>query len=480
VGDAGADSRGGRRLSLPSRLGGALATGGGTWLLRPEQKTLKAEIQRENVQLAVFNICRRLGKTFTIVLYCTEQADRERQNIRYGCAFLTDLEEFVLPAFETIISFMPPERRPKYHQGKKTWRFPNGSKIKLVGLDKNPNGLRGNAISKIVIDEAAYVQNLRRIYRNVIVPATAKQRGIKVIVISSAPEDPEHYFVELMQKAQTQANGYYAELTIDAISDLDPAEKKRLLDEVGGEQSDTAQREFYCKIIIDAALALCREFDEKRHVRPLAAPKHCYFWVSGDTGGIRDKTVCHLVTFDFERAKVQFLDERAFDAETPTSTWVRSVREMEGGTWDEEKRRVIGGRKVSRHVDAPGQTQVDLMAEHGFASALPRKDELDATVNQVRTAFQRGQVEVDPKCKLLILTLKTGTLNKQRTDLARTEALGHMDAFMSAAYGLRHANKSNPFPAYGDAQPHTHYIDDSKPPLKKSARSLKRLLKGPE
>lgn len=451
----------------------------GTWMLRPEQVKLKSGLEREDVQLAVFNICRRLGKTFVAVLYSVEEAERKKQNIRYGCAFLTDLEEFVLPAFDIILEMMPPESRPFYRQARKVWSFKNGSRIKLVGLDKNPNGLRGNAINKIIVDEAGFVRNLRRIYINVIVPATAKQSGIKVIFLSSAPEDPEHYFVELMQKAQTQANGFYAELTIDEISDLSPAERKRLLDEVGGEDSDVAQREFFCKIIIDASIALCKEFDEAKVVRPLTAPKYCKFWLAGDVGGVRDRTVFHLLTYDFERAKVMFLDEREFPNETGTTVWVKAVREMEGATADPATGKMVGGRKLSRHVDCPGQLQVDLMADHGFACSLPRKDELDATIAQVRTAFIKGQVEIDPKCRLLILTLKLGTLNKKRTDLARTEALGHMDAFMSGAYGIRHANKSNPFPPYDGANHYTHYIDPTHKPLSPTASNLRGLFKGP-
>lgn len=437
-----------------------------SWLLRPEQRQLKDQLDSVSVQLAVFNISRRFGKTFTLVTWALEQAQKSRQKIRYGCAFLTDLEEFVLPAFEQILETCPAELRPRYHSGKKVWRFPNGSTIKLVGLDKNPNGLRGNGIAKIIIDEAGYVANLRRIYVNVIVPATAKQKGIKLIFLSTPPETPDHYFVDLIQKAQSQDNGFYAELTIDAISDLDPAERKRLLDEVGGEASVEAQREFFCKVIIDPRIALCPEFSEALVVRPVVLPERCKFWVGGDTGGIRDKTVLLLMTYDFQRAKVLVLDERHFPCTTATEVWVPEVKAMEAD------------RKVGRFVDCHGQTHVDLMSTHKYPVVVPRKDELEATVNQVRTAITRGQVEIDPKCQLLILTLKLGTLNKQRTDLNRTEALGHMDAFMALAYGLRHADKSNPFPLFGDAKPHSHYIDTTKT-ASSTGKALRSLFKGP-
>ena len=330
------------------------------WKLRPEQKKLKAGLETQSVQLAVYNISRRLGKTFTLVLYCLEQCLRQRQKIRYGCAFLTDLEEFVLPAFEQILLDCPPALRPAYTRTRKVWTFKNGSEIKLIGLDKSPQGLRGNAIAKIIIDEAGFVSHLKYIYTSVIVPATARQKDIKVVFMSTPPPTPDHYFVELITKASTQANGDYVCLTIDDISDLHPDERKRLLDEVGGEHSIEAQREFFCRIIVDSTLALAPEFKRELHVTALTAPPLTKYWISGDTAGLRDKDVFHLWCYDFKRAKLLCLDERSFPLNTPTTEIVKEVRLMEGTT------------KPVRWIDAPGRTQIDLMALN-FPAQLPAK-----------------------------------------------------------------------------------------------------------
>ena len=125
--------------------------------LRPEQKTLRTKIYDALVQLIVFNISRRWGKTYVLCLYAIEQAIRKKQKIRYGAALRDDLEEFVIPSFEQILEDCPESLKPRYIRSRKTWVFPNGSEIKLVGLDKNPNGLRGNAINIIIIDEAGFV-----------------------------------------------------------------------------------------------------------------------------------------------------------------------------------------------------------------------------------------------------------------------------------------------------------------------------------
>jgi hypothetical protein len=436
-----------------------------SWKLRPEQLKLKSGLEAQAVQLAVYNISRRLGKTFTLVAYAIEQAIQTKQKIRFACAFLTDLEEFILPAFETILLDCPDNLRPVYTRSRKTWMFRNKSEIKLVGLDKSPQGLRGNAIAKIIIDEAGFVRNLKHIYTSVIVPATAKQKDIKVIFLSTPPPTPDHYFIALIAKAQTQENGHYVCLTIDDISDLHPDERKRLLDEVGGEHSIEAQREFFCKLIIDSTLALAPEFDRDKHVKHVTIPSYAKWWTSGDTAGLRDKDVFHLWCYDFRRAKLLCVDERSFPLNTPTTIIISEVLKMEGQ------------HKPVRYVDAAGRTQIDMMAS-GFASALPRKDELHATINQVRLALTNCTVEIDPRCTLLIATLEAGTLNNNRTDLARTEALGHMDAFMSFAYGLRHADTRNPFPLHDGRRPIDVYVpsywqDDRNT----SAQALKSIFK---
>ncbi len=408
-----------------------------SWKLRPEQRLLKTELEHAHIQLGVFNIARRFGKTYTLVTYCLEQAMRSTQKIRYGTAFLTDLEEFVLPAFYLILEDCPAKLRPKYHMSRKAWLFPNGSEIKLVGIDRHPNSLRGNAINIIVIDEAGFVQNLKHIYTSVIIPATAKQKNIKVVFISTPPESPDHYFVELIQKSQTQANGYYACLTIDDISDMPPEERHRLLEEIGGEHSTTAQREFFCKIIVDATRAVCPEFDEARHVVTATLPQFYMTWIAGDLGGVQDKTVAHLCAYDFERGKVLFLAESAHSNQTPTSAIVVGFKALEAAAKVPPTR---------RHFDGSGQTLTDLRVDYNYLSSLPDKEDFDAGLNMLRVALIKDKVEIDPSCKLLIMTLKMGMLNKQRTDYMRTEALGHCDAVASAIYAYRHRLTENPFP----------------------------------
>lgn len=391
------------------------------WKLRPEQRELKDKIEHSSTQLVVGNISRRWGKSFTLVLYCIEQAIKKRQKIRYGAAFKSDLEEFILPAFEIILADCPLSLRPTYMASKQVWKFPGGSQIKLVGLDKNRNGLRGNAINIIVIDEAGFVAHLQYQYTSVIIPATMKQTNIKILIFSTPPESPEHYFVKLIDKAQAQDNAVYMEMTIDTISDLTPEERKRQLDEVGGEESPTAQREFFCRIIVDATRAVAPSFSEKIHVKEYDPP-HVKWMIFGDTGA-RDKTVFLKVGYDHEHGLIVFRDEYSPPNRTPTSGIVEGFRKKFPD-------------QMPLTLDATEQLRIDYGAL-GLPSMAVMKDEFEAGLLLLNNSFFKNQVVIHPDCDLLIRTLKGGLLNKQRTDFERTESLGHCDAAAAAIYALR-------------------------------------------
>lgn len=398
-----------------------------SWKLRPEQVEVKKEIEKSSNQLVVGNISRRWGKSFELVLYCIEQAIKKRQNIRYGAAFKTDLEEFILPAFEIILMDCPEEMRPKYKASKQVWVFPNGSRIKLVGLDKNRNGLRGNAINIIVIDEAGFVSNLMYLYTSVIIPATAKQKNIKILIFSTPPESPEHYFVTLIDKAQARDNATYIEMTIDTISDLEPEERQRLLDESGGEESTTAQREYFCKIVIDANRSIAPNFDASIHVGEFERDHICW-GIFGDTAA-KDKTVFLKMGFDHDSGLVLIRDEYNPKNRTPTTKIIAGYKEKfpRPERWSHDYALVS---------DMTEQLRIDYAAE-GLPSIAPQRDDFGAGLLLINNAFFGHKVLIHPDCKLLIRTLKGGLLTKNRNDWERSEMLGHCDAAAAAIYGLR-------------------------------------------
>lgn len=391
-----------------------------SWKLRPEQRHLKTMLEKASTDLAVFNISRRFGKSTTCATFCVEQALRQKQHIRYATAFLSDLEQFIGPIFEWVLQDIPEALRPAYKATKRQFEFRNGSVIKLIGLDKNPNGLRGNNIDVLVVDEAAFVSRLDYLYKSIIIPATMK-RKFKLIFPSTPPESPEHYWAkELIPSAKL--SGTYVELTIDDISDLPPEERQRLLDAVGGPESSTARREFFCKIEIDKNRAVCPTFREADHVRNVER-EHIQWGLFGDAGGVRDRTVFHEVGYDHAAALVLFRDEMSFAPNTPTSDIVAAVK----AKWPGHRTLIL---------DAPGQLLIDY-SSLGLPAALPAKDDFTAGLLLLANTFHQNKALIDPRCALLIQTLAGGLLRNDRGDYERTIALGHCDAAAAAIYALR-------------------------------------------
>lgn len=413
---------------------------------------------------AVFLCARQFGKSYLGDILAVEDCIRFPDScILIVGPTLKQTVGIVTPRLRDIARDAPPGLIvPQKSESK--WII-GSSELVIGGMDINSSGQRGKTLQNVYVEEIVdsdpdkYLESLR----SDIGPALTHSKGGRIVFLTTPPKVPDHPFL-LETVPSAQLNNAFYKYTIHDNKKITKEQYDRCVKLAGGEASVDFRREYLCEVVRDGSLVLVPEFDEALHVRECLRPRHSHAWISGDMGGTRDRHVFHLMCYDFERNKVLVLDEREFGPDTGTANIVPHLVAMEDGQ----------GVKA-RHVDAPGQTQVDLMQYHGYPVALPRKDELEATVNQVRRAFQCAEVEVHPRCRLLIVTLRSGTFNRNRTDLERTRALGHCDAFMSMAYGLRHANKANPFPKYGDAQPHTHYIDVEDKRLSKSAQSIKNV-----
>lgn len=347
-----------------------------------------------------------------------------------------------------------PDGLVRHVKSEDTWYFSNGSELKLGGFDTSSSNERGKTLYKVYIEEIvdSDPDQYHDFLRSDLAPALTHSKHAQIIYLTTLPKIPDHPF-SLDTVPDAQINGAFFKFTIDDNKQLSQDQYDACVRMCGGKHSADFRREYLCEQVRDSSIILAPEFDEAIHVKEIVLPEFSNYWISGDTGGIRDKSVFHLLGYDFKRAKTLMLDERAFDVETSSGVMAAAVK-----AW-ESTYKITGGR----WIDAPGQLQIDFMQQHHFPCTLPRKDELEATVNQVRVELSQNSVEIDPKCKLLITTLRSGTFNKTRTDLGRTSVLGHMDAFMSCAYGLRHKHTGNPFPAFGGGNGHTHYIDIREP-----------------
>lgn len=422
------------------------------------QEALNETFRNAKGTLFVGNCSRQWGKSFwAVTIACATANLIPKAQIRYGAAFQSDLVDFIIPAFDKVL-----EDAPEDCKGRKVgnfYIFPNGSRIKLVGLDKNPNGLRGNTLDLIIIDECGFVKNLDYIYKSIIVPATLHRPNCKVILISTPPSTPAHPFVDYIQKAENE--GAYVKLDIYSNPLISEDDIERMAQEMGGKDSTTFRREALCELITDSDLAIIGEWKDQ-YVQDLKRDEYYpyYHKYVGMDLGIKDFTALIFGHYDFKRASLVIEDEMTMNGPSMnTELLVAAIRSKEIELWNNKEnqrdsnKNPVPYRRVS---DTTWPILInDLSSIHNLTFIETSKDLLEAMINEVRIMVQHGQILVNPKCKQLIGCLKYGVWDEKKKAFARSKTYGHFDHLAALVYLVRNLAKHvNPIPV-------THGFDNA-------------------
>jgi hypothetical protein len=425
-----------------------------THLLHKGQKLINKAYTESIRQLFVCNISRQWGKSYFAVTKSVELALKNpKSRIKYGTAFHTDLTQFILPAFEAVLAGCPAELKPKYKAQGSKFVFPNGSEIKLCGLDKNPNSLRGNQIDLIVIDEAAFVDNLDYVYKSVIMPATLHRPNCKILFISTPPSTPAHPFMDFVQKAELEGN--YIKLTIYDNPIITEKDIERMANELGGKDSTTFRREMLCEFITDADLAIIPEWKEE-YVADFPKDEYYNFYhkYSAMDLGVKDFTALIFGYYDFKRATLVIEDEMMMHGPSMnTIKLVDAIKTKEQEVWE--------GQPPFRRISDNNNLHLlqDLSSIHDLHFVSTNKDTLEAMINEVRIMVQSGQLIIHPRCKQLAGCLKYGVWNQKKNSFARSSTYGHYDHLAALIYLVRNlAKHSNPIPMDHGFQNHTAWL----------------------
>ncbi len=444
------------------------------WKLHAGQKLIKAALKKITGLLFVGNCSRQWGKSYLMVSECIERALKNPgHRIKYGTAFLTDLEEFIQPIFNLILEDCPDAIRPKFKTKGSKWVFHNGSEIKLVGLDKNPNGMRGNKIDFIVLDECGFMGGLSSLYRSVIIPATTHCPWCIVVMISTPPMTPAHDFEDFIQRGIVE--GCYSEFDIYTNPMIDQATIARLMKESGGENSTTWRREYLCQRVTDADSQLIPEWDEK-YIRPTTRDEFFQFYhlYEGMDLGVKDFTLDLFGYYDFRRAVLVIEDEIKLNGPTLTTQVLNdAIVAKEKALWPD--------RKPYRRISDNNNPQLiqDLAIIHKMSFITTDKETLEAMLNEARLMIASGQIEVDPRCTQLIGCLKYGVWDSKKKKFARSSVYGHFDALAALIYLVRNLDKhTNPIPHNYGFNPRNSRIK-TKQNTSEGAKLLGQLLRKP-
>lgn len=426
------------------------------WKLHRGQKVIDQAFRKVLAKLFVAICARRFGKTYWVACLCVEVARKTRNGrVKVASAYLKDVEEFIVPAFEQVMEDMPHDERPKWNESKKKFKFHNGSEITLVGLDRNPNAGRGNYCDLYVFEEAAFIKNLKYLYSSVVVPMTMYRKNARVLMITTPPASPDHDIVDFCVKAKQE--DAYVELDIFqnpmVTEDMREEYRKECLTETDW------LREYLCQFVTDNTKALIPEMLKADLIGQIGrCPNYKRFhkYVAMDLG-VRDLNVTLFGFYDFPKAKLVIEREHIMSGPEMTTEKLKSaIEEIEEELWD-------GLEPYKRIADNNNPLLLlDLGSIHNMFFHSTSKDNLHAMINTLRMWIAQDRVQIDPTCKFLIDSLKFGIWNESRTEFARSKTLGHYDAVAALMYMVRNIDETtNPIPLKVGFEQFVDIEDDS-------------------
>lgn len=413
------------------------------WKLKAVQKKMHSSILGSKSLKFVINSARRLGKSYLMVLMASEDAIRNKGcQLRFAAPTQKALKKIILPLMRNVYRDCPQNMRPKYNQIDGVFTFPNGSEIHMAGANSgHAESLRGTEALKAYVDEAGFVDDLKYLVDDILMPQLLTTRG-QLVLSSTPPKTPAHDFVSFAEKADI--DGHYAKYTIH-----EAGYSKELIDtfmrEAGGASSTTWRREYLCEFVVDENYALAPEWSDGYAVpcdRPLEKYfQHLHRYVAMDIG-IQDLTVVLFAYYDFIKAQLVIEDEICMNGpQMTTDKLAVAIKAKEKELW--------GDLPVQCRISDNNNLLLlqDLGTLHDLNFAPTTKDSLEAMVNNVRVEINKCRIKVNPKCKQLLGSLKFGVWKNNRKEFDRSSTFGHFDAFAALMYLLRVVDyQTNPIP----------------------------------
>lgn len=440
-----------------------------TWKLDSSQRKIYETFKKSTSRLTVVSASRRIGKTTTLLVIALEYALQNPDvQIKYGAPTAKMVKKMIEPTLKMLMMDCPKELMPRYDRNEGVYIFKNGSKLFVEGLSEgNAENLRGTAMNLGIVDEAGFVPDLKYIINGILLPQALTTKG-KIVIASTPPISSEHDFVDYMREAQLM--GSFIRKTIyDYLEDVknDPPHfRDRITPEIveefkaasGGAESSNWRREYICEILTSDDVAIVPEFSAKLKediVKKAQLPPHYDSYVSLDIG-YTDFHAALFAYYDFKRNKLVIQDELLIQGRnTNSKKLAEEILKKEKALWSDP---IDGVAKTPymRIADDDMVTLNDLQQLHGITFIPTKKDNREASINELRIRLAGGYIEIDPRCENLLLQLEAGTWAKARdgsikTTFSRSEKLGHLDLLAAMVYLVRnvHWNK-NPYPAgYG-------------------------------
>lgn len=403
----------------------------------------------------VWLLARQSGKSYLLSILALEQALRKKNSI---IKIVTDtklhIKSIVEPIFKELLEDCPESLKPEYKINLFTYVFPNGSQIQLAGTDaKHYEKLRGQKADLVLVDEAGFCNELDEIVKSVLIPTTTHTGG-RIILASTPAQDEDHPFITFIEEAELNSK-----LTKKTVYDnplLTLEQIERIKEKMGGDKSERWRREYLCELIKSTSLSVIPEFNDdlvKEIVKEWPKPPFYDAYVSMDIGG-KDLTALIFGYYDFRSGRLIIEDELSFDfkeKDNHIKTLVGAIVEKEKKLWTN----VLTSELKKPHkrisdIDYIAQQEI-YQHSYGTIQFMPsRKDNKDASINNLRVLLANKKIIIHPRCVTLIRHLKNvkWKSSNNKDTFARSPDNGHYDFVDSMLYLSRNVDfGKNPYPA---------------------------------
>lgn len=438
------DAKYGKIATRDAIRAGFWAKGNLQFLLHKGQKELLAAFHAQKPKKAVWNIGRRYGKSFALCVLATETALKHPNcRVVYAGATQVSLEQFVYPIMRRILATCPERLKPKMVDNE--IRFHNGSIIVMQGCKDIPQAdrLRGPASKLAIVDEAGFIPVLDYVINSVLQPQLMDPdtgETNKMVIASSPPRSPAHYFRELAREAEVR--GVYHHKTMLDSPIWNATQIAEQMEEAGGPDSLVWNREYLAKFMTDSKYSLVPEFEKYESVivvddypRPLEHDRYTII-----DNGFVDLCAVLFASYDFPNA-ILYIENELFLQHSLAEDIGAAVLTKEEEIWPDP----LGPFATqSWKADAQPQALATLSkrTSHHFVAVNNR--EVDACINSLCESLREGRkIRINKRCVGLISHLRHGVWNSQRTKVDRVEGFGHFDGVMAAAYLNRHTDWSH-------------------------------------
>lgn len=429
--------------------------------LKGKQKDLKQDLLAGIERRKVYPILssRRIGKSYILTCLAFSIAIKKpNQIIKYACPTKQQAEDILEQIIPDIIHDCPEHLKPNWVPSKDRWEFPNGSMIMIAAVNnKNEDKLRGGKCHLGIVDEAAFVDRLGYLIRNILIPTTATTGG--KIIMASTPnwENPIHEYHTTYCKPLLDSN----ELKIYTIYDAPMVSEESLQEIIAeypeGKDNPQFRCEYMCEFAVDTTKMVITTFTQEVQddiIREWERPPFFDVYVAGDPAA-EDLTVMLFAYVDYINQKIIIEDELVLGGGASALTTL----EIADGI--KRKENLLYPMKVpyKRIMDSNNKILFnDLFIDHNLRfHATDKRDKL-IHIDKVNRAIASGNIIINPRCENLIYHMKTTKwkINSEGvkktflrvSDDPRSKFRGHHgDAVDALIYLVRNVDfNKNPYP----------------------------------